>query len=90
MKRVQADVAGLAGPAFDGNGTLYVTAGSGGELPNSLVALEPKTLKVKGWYTAVSQGFTSSPVIFKYSGVEQIYLTTRDGMIYAFGFPMEH
>jgi hypothetical protein len=75
----KADVAGLAGPAFDGDGTLYVTTGGGGELPNSLVALEPKTLKVKGWYTAGNQAFTSTPVIFDYKGKTLIAATTKDG-----------
>jgi outer membrane protein assembly factor BamB len=75
----KADIAGLAGPAFAGDGTLYVTTESGGELPNSLVALEPKTLKVKGWYTAGNQEFTSSPVIFEYKGKTLIAATTKDG-----------
>src|SRR5262249_56293674 len=48
----KANVAGMAGPAFGGDGTLYVATGSGGESPNSLVALDPKTLSVKSWYAA--------------------------------------
>jgi outer membrane protein assembly factor BamB len=78
----KSDIAGLAGPAFDGDGTVYVTTGSGGELPNSLVALEPKTLKVKGWYTAGNQEFTSSPVIFEYKGKTLIAAATKDGRVH--------
>src|SRR5262249_55704617 len=78
----KADIAGLAGPAFDADGTLYVTTGSGGELPNSLVALEPKTLKVKGWYKAGNQEFTSSPVIFEYKGKTLIAAGAKDGRVH--------
>ncbi|HEU0183730.1 MAG TPA: hypothetical protein VFS27_00335, partial [Blastocatellia bacterium] len=74
----KGDIKGLAGPAFDGDGALFVTTGSGGELPNSLVALEPKTLKVKGWYNAGNQEFTSSPVIFEYKGKTLIAAITKD------------
>ena len=75
----KADVAGLAGPAFGMDGTLYVTTRGGGELPNSLVALDPKTLKVKGWYTAGDQEFSSSPVVFEHKGKILIAATTKDG-----------
>jgi outer membrane protein assembly factor BamB len=78
----KADITGLAGPAFDGDGTLYVTTGSGGELPNSLVALEPKTLSVKAWYNTGNQEFTSSPVIFEYKGKTLIAATTKDGRMH--------
>lgn len=77
-----ANVAGSTGPAFGGDGTLYVTTGSGGESPNSLVALEPKTLKVKGWYSAGHQEFSSSPVIFEYKGKTLIAATTKDGRVH--------
>jgi outer membrane protein assembly factor BamB len=75
----KADVAGLVGPAFGVDGTLYVTTRGGGELPNSLVALDPKTLKVKGWYTAGDQEFSSSPVVFEHKGKILIAATTKDG-----------
>ncbi|HEV2666244.1 MAG TPA: hypothetical protein VG324_15100, partial [Blastocatellia bacterium] len=78
----KADIAGIAGPAFGVDGTLYVTTGSGGELPNSLVALDPKTLKVKSWYAAGNQEFSSSPVIFEHKGKNLIAATTKDGRVH--------
>jgi len=77
----KANVAGLAGPVFDGDGTLYVATGSGGESPNSLVALDPKTLSVKGWYKA-AQEFSSTPVIFEYKGKTLIAAGSKDGRVY--------
>jgi outer membrane protein assembly factor BamB len=78
----KADVSGSAGPAFDEKGTLYVTTGRGGEFPNSLVALEPKTLKLKGRYIAGDQGFSSSPVIFAHRGKTLIAAASKDGRIH--------
>jgi outer membrane protein assembly factor BamB len=76
------NVSGSAGPAFGGDGTLYVTTGSGGDKANSLVALDQKTLSVKGWYTAGNQEFSSSPVIFGYKGKTLIAATTKDGRVH--------
>jgi outer membrane protein assembly factor BamB len=79
VKTWKANVAGMAGPAFGGDGTLYVATGSGGESPNSLVALDPKTLSVKGWYAAGAHEFSSSPVLFEYKAKTLIAATTKDG-----------
>jgi outer membrane protein assembly factor BamB len=78
----KADIAGLVGSAFGVDGTLYVTTRGGGELPNSLVALDPKILKVKGWYTAGNQEFSSSPVVFEHKGKILIAATTKDGRVH--------
>ncbi|MBK7598332.1 MAG: hypothetical protein IPJ07_07335 [Acidobacteria bacterium] len=78
----KANVSGLAGPAFGGDGTIYVATRSGGERPDSLVALDPKTLSVKGWYSAGNQEFSSTPVIFQYKGRALIAATTRDGRVH--------
>ncbi len=77
----KANVAGQVGPAFGGDGTIYVATASGGESPDSLVALEPKTLQVKDWYTA-GQEFSSSPVVFEYKGKTLIAATTKDGRVH--------
>jgi outer membrane protein assembly factor BamB len=78
----KANVAGIVGPAFGGDGTLYVTTGSGGDSPNSLVALDPKTLSVKGRYAAGEHEFSSTPVIFEYKGKTLIAATTKDGRVH--------
>ena len=78
----KANVSGLAGPAFGGDGTIYVATRSGGERPDSLVALDPKSLSVKGWYSAGNQEFSSTPVIFQYKGRALIAATTRDGRVH--------
>jgi hypothetical protein len=78
----KANVAGDAGPAFGGDGTLYVATRSGGESPNSLVALEPRSLKVKDRYSAGNQEFSATPVIFEYKGKTLIAATTKDGRIH--------
>jgi outer membrane protein assembly factor BamB len=78
----KANVAGIAGPAFGGDGRLYVTTGSGGDSPNSLVALDPKILSVKGRYAAGEHEFSSTPVIFDYKGKTLIAATTKDGRVH--------
>jgi hypothetical protein len=57
-------IAGSAGAAFDGAGTIYVATGAGEGAANSIVAIDPKTLQTKGSYTA-SQKFASTPVVFE-------------------------
>jgi PQQ-like domain len=78
----KANVTGITGPAFAGDGTLYVATGGGGESPNSLVALDPKTLSVKGWYAAGASEFSSTPVVFEYKGKTLIAATTKDGRVH--------
>ena len=75
-KTTSGDVAGSAGAAFGGEGTLYVSTTSG-----DLVSLEPKTLKVKDVYRA-GQEFTSSPVVFQYKEKTMVAATTKDGRIH--------
>jgi outer membrane protein assembly factor BamB len=70
------EVAGTSGPVFGGDGTLYV-ATTGGDL----VALEPKTLKVKDVYRA-GQEFTSTPVTFQYKDKTMVAAAARDGRIH--------
>jgi hypothetical protein len=77
----KANVASQAGPAFGGDGTVYVATMSGGEFSNSLVALEPKTLQVKDRYTA-DQEFSSSPVIFEHQGKTLVVAAAKDGRLH--------
>ncbi len=78
----KGNISGMAGPAFGGDGTIYVATGNGASSPNSLVALDQKTLAVKGWYSAGAKEFSSSPVIFDYKGKTLIAATTRDGRVH--------
>jgi len=78
--------AGSAGPAIGPDGTIYVATGEGEYSPTSysrsLVTLEPKTLKLKDWYTAGRQDFGASPVIFAHDEKILIAAATRDGRIH--------
>jgi outer membrane protein assembly factor BamB len=82
----KGNIAGSAGPAFDGNGTLYVATEGGGTSPesraNSVVALDAKTLAVKEWYSPGKSEFSSSPVIFEYKGKTLIAVSSKDGQIH--------
>ncbi|MBO0722420.1 MAG: PQQ-like beta-propeller repeat protein [Blastocatellia bacterium] len=82
VKSWKANITGSAGPAFGPDGTVYVTTGGGEESPFSLVALDPKTLQVKGKYSAGNIDFTSSPVVFAYKDKILIAATTRDGVVH--------
>ncbi len=84
IKTFKANVAGSAGIAFGGNDTIYVVTGSGGEKPNSLVALDQKTLAVKASFSAGAQEFSASPVVFSHKGKVMIAATTKDGRVHLF------
>ena len=75
-KPTSGEVAGSAGAAFGGDGTLYVSTTSG-----DLVSLEPKTLKVKDVHRAGKE-LTSSPVMFQHKEKTMIAATTKDGRIH--------
>jgi outer membrane protein assembly factor BamB len=83
VKSFAANIAGSTGVAFDADGTAYVTTGSGGGKANSLVALDGKTLAVKGAFAAGVE-FTSSPVIFVHKNKTLIAAATGDGRIHLF------
>ena len=72
----EAGIAGSSGPAFAPDGTLFVATGRG-----DFVALEARSLKVKGTYTSAQQEFTSSPVLFEHRGKLLAALATKDGLI---------
>jgi outer membrane protein assembly factor BamB len=76
VKSWAGKVAGADGPALGPDGTLYVTTAAG-----DLVALEPKTLKVKDAYQA-KQEFSTSPVLFQYKDKTLAAAATKDGGIH--------
>lgn len=83
VKTFKANVAGSAGMAFAGDGAIYVVTGVGGDHPNSVVALDPKTLAVKATF-AGSNEFSSSPVIFSYKDKTLLAATTKNGSVHLF------
>ncbi|MGH9849753.1 MAG: hypothetical protein ACREBD_07820, partial [Blastocatellia bacterium] len=82
IKTWKANVTGSVGLAFGGDGTVYVATGSGGDRPNSLVALDQKALAVKASYSAGDQEFSSTPVVFNHQGQTLIAATTKDGRVH--------
>lgn len=76
----KGDVAG-DGPAFGSDGTIYVATGGGEAV---LVALEPKTLKMKGSFSAAKTPFTTSPIVFSYKRRTLIAAGNKDGRVYLF------
>lgn len=83
VKSWKGNVAGATGMAFGGDGTIYATTASGGDKPNSLVALDAKTLAIKASFSG-AQEFTSAPVIFLHKEKTLIAAATRDGRIHVF------
>jgi outer membrane protein assembly factor BamB len=75
------------GPAFGPDGTIYLATGAG-ESPqaaaaNSIVALDPKTLKLKSSFTAPRPvPFTSSPIVLASGGKTLVAAASKDGRIY--------
>lgn len=83
VKSWKGNVAGSVGIAFGGDGTIYATTGSGGDKPNSLVALDPATLTEKASFSG-AQEFSSSPVVFNHKGKTLIAAATSNGSIHIF------
>jgi hypothetical protein len=79
-------VAGTSGPTFGTDGTLYVAVGDGATGPstysNSIVALEPKTLKLKDSFTQPGADFNTSPVVFRYKNKDLMVVSGNDGCLY--------
>jgi outer membrane protein assembly factor BamB len=73
---ISGDIAGSGGPAFGPDGTVYAATTAG-----ALVALDPKSLAIKGTYES-GQEFISSPVVFQYKERNLIAAATRDGRIH--------
>lgn len=72
-------------PALSADGTLFVAIGDGAAgsgYSHAVVALEPKTLQLKDWFTDPKADFSSTPVIFKSGDKEIVAAATKDGRIY--------
>jgi hypothetical protein len=72
--------------AFSSAGTLYVAIGDGAAGANgyadAIVALDPKTLMPKDWFTMPGASFSSTPVIFMQGGRELVAAATKDGRVF--------
>ncbi|MBI4476417.1 MAG: hypothetical protein HY654_04540 [Acidobacteria bacterium] len=68
-----ATIAGSAGPALGQDGTVYAATTDGSALlSSSLIALEPKTLKLKASTSVSKEGFSSSPLVFEWKGRDAV------------------
>ncbi|HMF61722.1 MAG TPA: PQQ-binding-like beta-propeller repeat protein, partial [Vicinamibacterales bacterium] len=66
-----AIIAGTAGPAFGRDGSVYIVTTDGkSPLSNAVVALEPRTLTLKGSVTVPRANFAASPLIFQSSDTD--------------------
>jgi hypothetical protein len=85
-KTNSGSVTGTAGPTFGADGTVYVAVGSGsgsnGSYSNSVVALEPKTLKLRDYFTEPGADFNASPVVFDYKGKDLVIASAKDGRMF--------
>jgi outer membrane protein assembly factor BamB len=87
---------GLAGPAVGTDGTIYSEVGDGnwdpakGIYSDTFVALEPKTLKLKDWYTPTNREWMTkrdldlndTPVVFPYKGRDLLAGSGKEGRLY--------
>jgi outer membrane protein assembly factor BamB len=81
-----ANVAGTAGPTFGTDGNVYVAtdggAASSSNDANAVVALDPKVLRPKDWFSPGKSAFTASPVAFEYKGKHLVVAANADGRLY--------
>ena len=88
------NVAGAAGPTVGTDGTIYaaLTERSAGIAPpgppqqtnyaSSVVALEPRTLKLKDWFSAPGADFNASPMVIRHNNKDLVVATANDGRMY--------
>jgi outer membrane protein assembly factor BamB len=71
--------------AFLPDGTLIVAIGAGQVAgdgrANAIVALDPKTLQPRDWFTDPSADFTTTPMVFRHDDRTLVAAATRDGRI---------
>lgn len=69
----------------DGN-TLLVAIGpgtvSGDGKANAIVALDPRTLQLRDWFTQPGAGFVTGPTVFRHGSKDVIAAATRDGRVF--------
>lgn len=80
-------VAGTEGAAVGSDGTVFAATTDGDYSPvsfsDSVVALDGKTLALKGWFTPGKSAFTSSPVVFSHGEEKELVAAAnKDGKLY--------
>jgi hypothetical protein len=84
-KTGSANIAGTSGLAFGSEGAIYVALGTGATsapAPDSIVALNPETLKPTDWFTASGADFNATPTIIRHKNRDLIAATANDGRLY--------
>jgi hypothetical protein len=82
-----AGFVGEGGAAADTNGTIYVQTGDGtldaasNKWANSVLALTPKELKLKDYFTA-PEGGSATPIVFTNKDRELVVVAGNDGRVY--------
>lgn len=76
----------VVGTAFTPEGTVFASTGDGDYGPasfsDSVVALDPKSLSLKDFFTPGKSEFTTGPVIFNFGGKDLVAAANKDGKIY--------
>ena len=71
--------------AFAPDGTLFAAVGAGQTTgdgkANAIVALDPKTLRLKDWFTQPAAEFVTGPTILRHGDKDLLAAATRDGRI---------
>jgi len=71
--------------AFSSDNTLVAAIGpgqtNGDGKANAIVALDPKTLKLKDWFTQPTAEFVTGPTIVEQNGKQMVVAATRDGRV---------
>jgi len=70
------NIVGSAGPAVGTDGTIYVAT------DRTMVALEPRTLKLRDYFSAPTADFVTSPLVFEHRGKDLIAIASKDGRLY--------
>ena len=71
--------------AFTTDGTLIAAIGAGQATgdgkANAIVALDPKTLQLKDWFTQPNATFVTGPTILRHNGKDMVAAATKDGRV---------
>ena len=71
--------------AFTSDNTLIASIGAGRTTgdgkANAIVALDPKTLTVKDWFTQPAAEFVTGPTIIEHNGKQIVAAATKDGRV---------